>query len=185
MKKVCMMLNFLSVRRTVVRLLITVLYIGKGAVYGYDAVGSFKRDDYGCMGSGQNYIMPILDNLVRFPGNLSIIALFVLPLTYVLPCRLAIRIVWMRRSLYPPRRWLLSSKTCLSLPQSATSTLATAWRSKCCGSLASLRKFSHLKPIKHCRIYYSTGRMLKLVSYGIQYDICENLHCKPNKYSCK
>ena len=37
---------------------------GKGAVYGYDAVGSFKRDDYGCMGSGQNFIMPILDNLV-------------------------------------------------------------------------------------------------------------------------
>ncbi len=37
---------------------------GKGAVYGYDAVGSYKRDDYGCMGSGQNFIMPILDNLV-------------------------------------------------------------------------------------------------------------------------
>lgn len=37
---------------------------GRGAVYGYDAVGSFKRDDYGCMGSGQNYIMPLLDNLV-------------------------------------------------------------------------------------------------------------------------
>jgi 20S proteasome alpha/beta subunit len=37
---------------------------GRGAVYGYDAVGSFKRDEYGCMGSGQNYIMPILDNLV-------------------------------------------------------------------------------------------------------------------------
>lgn len=40
---------------------------GKGAVYGYDAVGSYKRDDYGCMGSGQNFIMPILDNLVRNP----------------------------------------------------------------------------------------------------------------------
>lgn len=38
--------------------------IGKGAVYGYDAVGSFKRDEYGAMGSGQNFIMPILDNLV-------------------------------------------------------------------------------------------------------------------------
>ncbi len=33
-------------------------------MYGYDAVGSFKRDDYGCMGSGQNFIMPILDNLI-------------------------------------------------------------------------------------------------------------------------
>ncbi len=37
---------------------------GKGAVYGYDAVGSYKRDDYGAMGSGQNFLMPILDNLV-------------------------------------------------------------------------------------------------------------------------
>jgi len=37
---------------------------GKGAVYGYDAVGSFKRDDYGAMGSGQNYVVPLLDNLI-------------------------------------------------------------------------------------------------------------------------
>ena len=37
---------------------------GKGAVYGYDAVGSFKRDEYGAMGSGQNFVMPILDNLI-------------------------------------------------------------------------------------------------------------------------
>lgn len=37
---------------------------GKGATYGYDAVGSFKRDDYGAMGSGQNFVMPILDNLI-------------------------------------------------------------------------------------------------------------------------
>lgn len=38
---------------------------GRGACYGYDAIGSFKRDDYGAMGSGQNFIMPLLDNLVR------------------------------------------------------------------------------------------------------------------------
>lgn len=37
---------------------------GRGAVYGYDAVGSFKRDEYGAMGSGQKAIMPILDNLI-------------------------------------------------------------------------------------------------------------------------
>lgn len=37
---------------------------GRGAVYGYDAIGSFKRDEYGAMGSGQNFIMPILDNLI-------------------------------------------------------------------------------------------------------------------------
>ena len=36
---------------------------GKGACYGYDAVGSFKRDDYGAMGSGQNFVMPIMDNM--------------------------------------------------------------------------------------------------------------------------
>ncbi len=36
---------------------------GKGAVYGYDAVGSYKRDDYGAMGSGQNFVIPLLDNL--------------------------------------------------------------------------------------------------------------------------
>lgn len=32
---------------------------GKG-----DAIGSYKRDDYGAIGSGQNFIMPLLDNLV-------------------------------------------------------------------------------------------------------------------------
>lgn len=37
---------------------------GKGAVYGYDAIGSFKRDDYGAMGSGQKFVVPILDNLI-------------------------------------------------------------------------------------------------------------------------
>ena len=44
-------------------------YVGRGAVYGYDAVGSFKRDDYGAMGSGQTTVMPILDNLVIVFGN--------------------------------------------------------------------------------------------------------------------
>ena len=37
---------------------------GKGAVYGYDAVGSYKRDDYGAMGSGQNFVIPLLDNII-------------------------------------------------------------------------------------------------------------------------
>eukprot|EP01006_Ploeotia_vitrea_P064355 TRINITY_DN8763_c0_g1_i1.p1 TRINITY_DN8763_c0_g1~~TRINITY_DN8763_c0_g1_i1.p1 ORF type:complete len:251 (+),score=-12.75 TRINITY_DN8763_c0_g1_i1:64-816(+) len=37
---------------------------GKGAVYGYDAIGSFKRDEYGAMGTGQKFVMPLLDNLV-------------------------------------------------------------------------------------------------------------------------
>lgn len=44
---------------------------GKGAVYGYDAVGSFKRDEYGCMGSGQNFVVPILDNLIGHKNRLD------------------------------------------------------------------------------------------------------------------
>jgi 20S proteasome subunit beta 6 len=50
-------------------LLFLFVLVGKGAVYGYDAVGSFKRDDYGAMGSGQNFIMPILDNLVSLSSR--------------------------------------------------------------------------------------------------------------------
>jgi len=42
---------------------------GKGAVYGYDAIGSFKRDEYGAMGSGQNFIMPLLDNLIGYKNR--------------------------------------------------------------------------------------------------------------------
>jgi 20S proteasome subunit beta 6 len=39
---------------------------GVGAVYGYDAVGSFQRQPDGIManGSGSKLIMPVLDNLV-------------------------------------------------------------------------------------------------------------------------
>ena len=44
---------------------------GVGAVYGYDAVGSFKRDDYGAMGSGQNFVVPLLDNLVGHKNRLD------------------------------------------------------------------------------------------------------------------
>ena len=37
---------------------------GLGAAYGYDAVGSYKRDVYGSMGSGQAYTVPFLDMAV-------------------------------------------------------------------------------------------------------------------------
>jgi 20S proteasome subunit beta 6 len=40
------------------------LITGKGAVYSYDAIGSYKRDDYGAQGSGQKFVVPILDNLI-------------------------------------------------------------------------------------------------------------------------
>lgn len=37
---------------------------GKGAVFTYDAVGSFERTEYAAQGAGQKLIIPILDNVV-------------------------------------------------------------------------------------------------------------------------
>lgn len=37
---------------------------GKGAVYGYDAIGSFERLDQGAQGSGRSLVQSILDNQV-------------------------------------------------------------------------------------------------------------------------
>lgn len=72
---------------------------GKGAVYGYDAVGSFKRDNYGCMGSGQNFIWPMLDNLVS--DCIAVLAHTISDRTNGRAgwcCRSDTRIGWMRTS---------------------------------------------------------------------------------------
>ncbi len=37
---------------------------GKGAIFTYDAVGSYERVQYAAQGSGQKLIIPLLDNLV-------------------------------------------------------------------------------------------------------------------------
>jgi len=44
---------------------------GVGAVYTYDAVGSFQRTLYGSSGSGQKLLQPILDNQIGKPHQIG------------------------------------------------------------------------------------------------------------------
>lgn len=45
---------------------------GKGAVYGYDAIGSFERLEQGAQGSGRSLVQSILDNQVSKNNQLIV-----------------------------------------------------------------------------------------------------------------
>lgn len=42
---------------------------GKGAIFTYDAIGSFERTMYAAQGSGQKLIIPVLDNLIGYKNR--------------------------------------------------------------------------------------------------------------------
>ena len=45
---------------------------GKGAVYTYDAIGSYERTGYSCQGSGKDLMQPVLDNQLKAASPLLV-----------------------------------------------------------------------------------------------------------------
>uniref|UniRef100_A0A6U1L3H8 Proteasome subunit beta n=3 Tax=Eukaryota TaxID=2759 RepID=A0A6U1L3H8_9CHLO len=45
---------------------------GKGAVFTYDAIGSYERVGYSCQGSGKDLIQPVLDNQLKAASPLLV-----------------------------------------------------------------------------------------------------------------
>lgn len=45
---------------------------GRGAVYTYDAIGSYERSGYSCQGSGKSLMQPVLDNQLKAASPLLV-----------------------------------------------------------------------------------------------------------------
>lgn len=62
------------------------VHTGRGAVYTYDAIGSYERTGFSCQGSGKDLMQPVLDNQLKAASPLLVPArnsLTALPLEQV------------------------------------------------------------------------------------------------------